>query len=158
MTIRSAGAGRRVPTMALAVWVSVTGLGAGVARADELKVFSAGAVRAIVTELAQVFRQETGHTVALSFGTVEVRICDAQTRGDEGFALAGLIAACIAQTALDYDERGYDGAGRPLADWIRAHGTRVGAALWSGATAGLGRASRRQLYDLKPEAGLVPAS
>ena len=51
-----------------------------------------------------------------SFGTVEVRICDAQTRGDESFALAGLIAACIAQTALDYDEHGYDGAGAPLAD------------------------------------------
>ena len=51
-----------------------------------------------------------------SFGTVEVRICDAQTRGDESTALAGLIAACIAQTALDYDEHGYDGAGRPLAD------------------------------------------
>jgi glutamate---cysteine ligase / carboxylate-amine ligase len=51
-----------------------------------------------------------------SFGTVEVRICDAQTRGDESFALAGLIAACIAQTALDYDDHGYDGAGGPLAD------------------------------------------
>ena len=51
-----------------------------------------------------------------SFGTVEVRICDAQTRGDESFALAGLIAACIAQTAMDYDEHGYDGAGSPLAD------------------------------------------
>jgi carboxylate-amine ligase len=51
-----------------------------------------------------------------SFGTVEVRICDAQTRGDEGFALAGLIAACIAQTALDYDEFGYDGRGGPLGD------------------------------------------
>jgi carboxylate-amine ligase len=51
-----------------------------------------------------------------SFGTVEVRICDAQTRGEESFALAGLIAACIAQTALSYDEHGYDGAGRPLAD------------------------------------------
>ncbi len=51
-----------------------------------------------------------------SFGTVEVRICDAQTRGDESFALAGLIAACIAQTALDYDEHGYEGAGAPLAD------------------------------------------
>ncbi len=50
------------------------------------------------------------------FGTVEVRICDAQTRGDESFALAGLIAACIAQTAMEYDEHGYDGAGRPLAD------------------------------------------
>jgi len=50
------------------------------------------------------------------FGTVEVRICDAQTRGDESFALAGLIAACIAQAALDYDEHGYDGRGAPLAD------------------------------------------
>jgi carboxylate-amine ligase len=51
-----------------------------------------------------------------SFGTVEVRICDAQTRGEESFALAELIAACIAQTALDYDEHGYDGRGAPLAD------------------------------------------
>jgi len=51
-----------------------------------------------------------------SFGTVEVRICDAQTRGDEAFALSGLIAACIAQTALDYDEHGYEGKGPPLAD------------------------------------------
>jgi carboxylate-amine ligase len=50
------------------------------------------------------------------FGTVEVRICDAQTRGDESFALAGLIAACIAQTAMEYDEHGYDGVGRPLLD------------------------------------------
>jgi carboxylate-amine ligase len=51
-----------------------------------------------------------------SFGTVEVRICDAQTRGEESFAMAGLIAACIAQTALDYDEHGYEGRGGPLAD------------------------------------------
>jgi carboxylate-amine ligase len=50
------------------------------------------------------------------FGTVEVRICDAQTRGEESFGLAGLIAACIAQAALDYDEHGYDGAGSPLQD------------------------------------------
>ncbi len=51
-----------------------------------------------------------------AFGTVEVRICDAQTGGEESFALAGLIAACIAQSAVDYDERGYEGAGQPLAD------------------------------------------
>jgi carboxylate-amine ligase len=50
------------------------------------------------------------------FGTVEVRICDAQTRGDEAFALAGLISACVAQAALDYDERGYGAGGPPLAD------------------------------------------
>jgi glutamate---cysteine ligase / carboxylate-amine ligase len=44
-----------------------------------------------------------------SFGTVEVRICDAQTRGEEATALAGLIVACVAQTALDLDERGVEG-------------------------------------------------
>jgi carboxylate-amine ligase len=48
-----------------------------------------------------------------AFGTVEVRICDAQTRGDESFSLAALIAACGAQAAIDYDEGGGD---RPLAD------------------------------------------
>jgi glutamate---cysteine ligase / carboxylate-amine ligase len=44
-----------------------------------------------------------------SFGTLEVRICDAQTRGDESFNLAALIAACVAQAALEYDEHGYGG-------------------------------------------------
>jgi len=39
-----------------------------------------------------------------SFGTVELRICDAQTSGEDSFALAGLVTACIAQAALDYDE------------------------------------------------------
>jgi glutamate---cysteine ligase / carboxylate-amine ligase len=39
-----------------------------------------------------------------SFGTVEVRICDAQTRGDESFNLAALILACVAQSAIDLDE------------------------------------------------------
>jgi glutamate---cysteine ligase / carboxylate-amine ligase len=38
------------------------------------------------------------------FGTVEVRICDAQSRGEESFGLAALMAACIAQTALDHDD------------------------------------------------------
>jgi glutamate---cysteine ligase / carboxylate-amine ligase len=38
-----------------------------------------------------------------SFGTVEVRICDAQTRGDESFNLAALITACVAQAAIDLD-------------------------------------------------------
>ncbi|MGI9557702.1 MAG: carboxylate-amine ligase [Solirubrobacterales bacterium] len=39
-----------------------------------------------------------------AFGTVEVRICDAQSSGDESFQLTGLIGGCIAQAALDYDE------------------------------------------------------
>jgi len=38
------------------------------------------------------------------FGTVEFRICDAQTRAEDSTALAGLIVACIAQAALDYDD------------------------------------------------------
>jgi glutamate---cysteine ligase / carboxylate-amine ligase len=39
-----------------------------------------------------------------SFGTVELRICDAQSRGDESTALAGLLTACAAQAAIDYDD------------------------------------------------------
>jgi glutamate---cysteine ligase / carboxylate-amine ligase len=39
-----------------------------------------------------------------SFGTVELRICDAQTSGDDSFALAGLLIGAIAQAALDEDE------------------------------------------------------
>jgi carboxylate-amine ligase len=50
-----------------------------------------------------------------SFGTVEVRICDAQTRGEEASALAGMIVACVAQTAMDLDERGA-AAWEPQAD------------------------------------------
>jgi carboxylate-amine ligase len=38
------------------------------------------------------------------FGTVEVRICDAQTSADDSTALAALMIACVAQAALDYDE------------------------------------------------------
>jgi carboxylate-amine ligase len=39
-----------------------------------------------------------------AYGTVEVRICDAQSRAGDSTALAGLITACVAQSALDYDE------------------------------------------------------
>lgn len=38
------------------------------------------------------------------FGTVELRICDAQSSAADGEALTGLIVACIAQAAVDYDE------------------------------------------------------
>jgi glutamate---cysteine ligase / carboxylate-amine ligase len=40
----------------------------------------------------------------IGFGTVEFRICDAQTSAEESTALAGLITACVAQAALDHDE------------------------------------------------------
>ncbi len=39
-----------------------------------------------------------------SFGTVEVRICDAQSTGPESFRLGALLMACVAQSALDYDD------------------------------------------------------
>ncbi|HEX8068154.1 MAG TPA: YbdK family carboxylate-amine ligase [Thermoleophilaceae bacterium] len=44
-----------------------------------------------------------------AFGTVELRICDAQTSAEESTALAGLAVACIAQAAIDHD----DGAAPP---------------------------------------------
>jgi molybdate transport system substrate-binding protein len=40
------------------------------AQAAEVKVLSAGAVRSMVTELAAAFRDETGHTVTITGGTV----------------------------------------------------------------------------------------
>ena len=39
-----------------------------------------------------------------SYGTVEVRVCDAQPTAEGSSALAGLIVACVAQAARDYDE------------------------------------------------------
>jgi glutamate---cysteine ligase / carboxylate-amine ligase len=39
-----------------------------------------------------------------AFGTVEVRICDAQTTAEAATALEALAVACVAQTALDIDE------------------------------------------------------
>jgi carboxylate-amine ligase len=39
-----------------------------------------------------------------SFGTVEVRICDAQPSGRDSTALTGLIVACVAQAARDHDD------------------------------------------------------
>jgi glutamate---cysteine ligase / carboxylate-amine ligase len=54
-----------------------------------------------IVEHTQIWKSVRPHH---GFGTVEVRICDAQTRGEESTALAGLIVACVAQAALDYDE------------------------------------------------------
>ena len=39
-----------------------------------------------------------------AFGTVEVRICDAQSDGEESLALAGLMVAAVAQACADYDD------------------------------------------------------
>jgi molybdate transport system substrate-binding protein len=56
-----------IALLTLFLWVSAIP-----AAAAEIKVLSAGAVRAIVTELAQAFEKDTGHTVTLAFGTVGV--------------------------------------------------------------------------------------
>jgi carboxylate-amine ligase len=54
-----------------------------------------------IVEFTQVWWSVRPH---FSFGTVEVRICDAQATAQESDALAALIAACIAQAARDVDE------------------------------------------------------
>jgi carboxylate-amine ligase len=60
-----------------------------------------------IVEYTQVWWSVRPH---FGFGTVEVRICDAQPTGPEADGLAALIVACVAQAARDVD------AGRPAAD------------------------------------------
>ncbi len=60
-----------------------------------------------IVEFTQVWWSVRPH---FEFGTVEVRICDAQSSASESEALAGLIVACVAQAARDVDER------RPFSD------------------------------------------
>jgi glutamate---cysteine ligase / carboxylate-amine ligase len=55
-----------------------------------------------IVEYTQVWWSVRPH---LSFGTVEVRICDAQSTAAECEALAALIVACVAQAARDIDAR-----------------------------------------------------
>jgi len=54
-----------------------------------------------IVEFTQIWWSIRPH---LSFGTVEMRICDAQATAQESDALASLIVACIAQAARDVDE------------------------------------------------------
>jgi carboxylate-amine ligase len=60
-----------------------------------------------IVEYTQVWWSIRPH---LSFGTVEVRICDAQSTAMESEALTSLIVACVAQALRDDDE------GVPFAD------------------------------------------
>jgi carboxylate-amine ligase len=54
-----------------------------------------------IVEYTQVWWSIRPH---VSFGTVEVRICDAQYTAAESDGLAALIVACVAQAARDIDE------------------------------------------------------
>jgi glutamate---cysteine ligase / carboxylate-amine ligase len=60
-----------------------------------------------IVEYTQVWWSIRPH---LTFGTVEVRICDTQPTAAEADALSALIVACVAQAARDIDE------GRPHVD------------------------------------------
>ncbi len=55
-----------------------------------------------IVEYTQVWWSIRPH---FAFGTVEVRICDAQCTATESDALAALIVACVAQAARDVDEQ-----------------------------------------------------
>jgi glutamate---cysteine ligase / carboxylate-amine ligase len=54
-----------------------------------------------IVEYTQVWWSVRPH---FEFGTVEVRICDAQSTAPESEGLAALIVACVAQAARDIDE------------------------------------------------------
>jgi carboxylate-amine ligase len=54
-----------------------------------------------VVEYTQVWWSVRPH---FSYGTVEVRICDAQSTAAESEALAGLVVACVAQAARDVED------------------------------------------------------
>ena len=54
-----------------------------------------------IVEYTQVWWSIRPH---FTFGTVEVRICDAQATAAESDGLAALIVACVAQAARDIDE------------------------------------------------------
>jgi carboxylate-amine ligase len=55
-----------------------------------------------IVEYTQVWWSIRPH---LAFGTVEVRICDAQATASESEGLAALIVACVAQAARDVDDQ-----------------------------------------------------
>jgi glutamate---cysteine ligase / carboxylate-amine ligase len=63
-----------------------------------------------IVEYTQVWWSIRPH---FTFGTVEVRICDAQMTGAESEGLAALILGCVAQAARDVDE------GVPFTDFPR---------------------------------------
>jgi carboxylate-amine ligase len=54
-----------------------------------------------IVEFTQVWWSVRPH---FAFGTVEIRICDAQATATESEALAALLVACVAQAARDADE------------------------------------------------------
>ena len=83
-------------TLMMAVWPGTSRAGAA-----EIKLLSAGAVRAVVSDVAEVFRRENGHTVTATFGTVGVV---------RGKLLAGEPADVVIMTDAAIDELARQGA------------------------------------------------
>jgi molybdate transport system substrate-binding protein len=154
-------------------------LGANVAQAAEIHVLSAGAVRSIVTELAQAFEKETGHKVSLAFGTVGVTrkrlatdpadvVIMSDVAIDESIKQDTLVAGSrtdIARTGMGVGVR--DGAPRPDIATSDAFKRALLAAKSvtyvdpaQGATSGIHFAGVLQKYGIadamKPKTTLVP--
>jgi molybdate transport system substrate-binding protein len=106
------------------VALGTAGAAAGLADAAEVRVLSAGAMRTIVTDLAEAFRHETGHTVRIESGTA------GQLRDT---ALAGEIADVVIPTDTVLDQLAAKG-GIIVADTrVDLARTGVGVAVREGA-------------------------
>jgi len=160
--------------------VAVLTLSAGAqAEAAEITVLSAGAVRSIVTDLAQAFEKETGHKLAMEFGPVGVTrkrlasgpadlVIMSDVAVDETIKEGGIVAGSrvdIARTGMGVGVR--DGAPKPDIATTEAFKQALLAAKSiayvdpaQGATSGIYLASLLQKFGIadamKPKTTLVP--
>ena len=147
--------------------------------AAEITVLSAGAVRSIVTDLAQAFEKETGHKLAMEFGPVGVTrkrlasgpadlVIMSDVAVDETIKEGGIVAGSrvdIARTGMGVGVR--DGAPKPDIATAEAFKQALLAAKSiayvdpaQGATSGIYLASLLQKFGIadamKPKTTLVP--
>ena len=147
--------------------------------AAEITVLSAGAVRSIVTDLAQAFEKETGHKLAMEFGPVGVTrkrlasgpadlVIMSDVAVDETTKEGGIVAGSrvdIARTGMGVGVR--DGAPKPDIATTEAFKQALLAAKSiayvdpaQGATSGIYLASLLQKFGIadamKPKTTLVP--
>ena len=153
--------------------------GSGWAQAAEVKLLGAGAVRAIVTELAQAFEKETDHKVTMVFGPVGVTrqrlardpadiVIMTDVAIDDAIKQGGVVAgtrADIARTGMGLGVR--EGAARPdistseaLKRSLLAAKSIVYVDPAQGATSGVYFAKLLQTWGIadamKPKTTLVP--
>jgi molybdate transport system substrate-binding protein len=152
---------------------------ASAAEAADITVLSAGAVRSIVTDFARAFEKDTGHTVALEFGTVGVTrkrlasgpadlVIMTDVAIDETIKEGALVAGSrvdLARTGMGVGVR--EGAPRPDISTTEAFKQAILAARSivyvdpaQGATSGIYFASLLQKFGIaeavKPKTTLVP--